>query len=75
MADQAFPIETQGDAIVYVRPVLVSDLPKAVQVEAKGADQLYALHRADGEPVALVKDRATAFFVARENDLTPVSVH
>jgi hypothetical protein len=70
-------IETIGDALVYVRKVAVGDLPKAVQREAEqgGLDELYALHRADGEQVALVGDRRLAFTLARQNDLNPVSVH
>ena len=64
-------------SLVYVRRVEVEDLPEAVQEEARegGLDSLYALHRADGEQVALVGDRHLAFNLARENDLTPVSVH
>ncbi|MEM7724692.1 MAG: DUF1150 family protein [Pseudomonadota bacterium] len=70
-------IEAAGDALVYIRKVQVSDLPRAVQKEARdgGLDELYALHRADGERVALVGDRGLAFTLARQNDLTPVSVH
>jgi len=36
---------------------------------------IYAVHRADGERLALVRDRALAFVLARQNDLAPVSVH
>ena len=75
MATQEFQLKETETPIVYVRPVQVADLPKALQAEAKGAERLYALHRDNGDPLALVKDRDTAFFVARENDLTPVSVH
>ncbi|MGB8622894.1 MAG: DUF1150 family protein [Paracoccaceae bacterium] len=63
------------DRIVYVRPVAVSDLPKDVQDQAMGAKQLYAVHDASGERLALVKDRNLAFILARQNDLTPVTVH
>lgn len=70
-------IERLGGSLVYVRKVQVEDLPSAVQREARegGLDELYALHRADGEQVALVGDRGLAFTLARENDLDPVSVH
>ena len=71
MGEEQLSLETT----VYVRPILVETLPEKLQVEAEGLDQLYALHRADGSPLALVRDRETAFFVARENDLSPVSVH
>ena len=67
--------------IVYVRPVAVTDLPQEVQdaaggVEAAGGRQtLFAVHDADGQRLALVKDRKLAFVLARQNDLAPVNVH
>ncbi|WP_179380187.1 DUF1150 family protein [Jannaschia marina] len=70
-------IEAVGGALVYVRKVDMEELPPAVRSEARegGLEQLYALHRADGEQVALVGDRGLAFTIARDNDLEPVSVH
>ena len=70
-------IDAVGSATVYVRKVELGDLPSAVQQEAKdgGLDEVYALHRPDGEQVALVGDRGLAFTLARQNDLHPVSVH
>ena len=65
----------ENDPLVYVRPVNVADLPEDVQAKAQGFDHLYAVHNADGTPMALVRDREMAFVVARQNDLTPVSVH
>lgn len=75
--EQLTKIEALGGSLVYVRRVDVEDLPLAIQQEARdgGLDELYALHRADGEQVALVGDRSLAFNLARENDLNPVSVH
>lgn len=61
--------------IVYVRAVPVSDLPEEVREAAGGATALYAVHSAQGERLALVKDRDLAFLLARQNDLAPVSVH
>ncbi|MFD1341698.1 DUF1150 family protein [Litorisediminicola beolgyonensis] len=61
--------------VVYVRPVSVADLPEDVKEQAMGQDTLYAVHRADGERLALVKDRKLAFVLARQNDLAPVTVH
>ncbi len=66
--------ETAQD-IVYVRPVLVADLPDEVQEQAEGLTMLYAVHGADGERLALVADKGMAFALARQNDLAPVSVH
>lgn len=61
--------------IVYVRPVLVTDLPDEVQEQAEGLETLFAVHNAEGERLALVKDRKLAFLLARENDMAPVNVH
>ena len=61
--------------IVYVRPVAVADLPAEVREEAGDAVELFAVHSAAGERLALVRDRKLAFFLARENDFAPVNVH
>ncbi|PRY92587.1 hypothetical protein BCF33_1437 [Hasllibacter halocynthiae] len=61
--------------IVYVKPVAVADLPRDVREAAEGATELYAVHTAEGERLALVRDRQLAFVLARQNDLAPVSVH
>ena len=71
--DHPFGVETPET--VYVRPVSVDDLPREVRDAAMGATQLYALHTAKGERLALVKDRDMAFMLARQNDLAAVSVH
>lgn len=64
-----------GERIVYVREVLVADLPEEIQAQAMGLETLYAVHDASGERLALVKDRRMAFVLARQNDMAPVSVH
>lgn len=69
----AFP-EFEG-RIVYVKAVDVADLPDDVQAEAGEAEQLYAVHNAAGEQLALVANRRLAFALARQNDLAPVAVH
>jgi hypothetical protein len=61
--------------IVYVRAVDVADLPDDLRAEAGDIDQLFAVHSAAGERLALVRDRKLAFFLARENDFAPVNVH
>ncbi len=65
----------QGERIVYVRPVPVADLPEEIRAQAAGLDMLYSVNRADGERLALVRDRALAFLLARQNDLAPVNAH
>jgi hypothetical protein len=62
-------------AIVYVRPVMVADLPPELQAQAEGFEVIYAVHRPNGDRLALVADRALAFALARQNDMAPVSVH
>lgn len=66
--------QEQGN-IVYVRRVAMDSLPDEVREQAPELDSLYAVHGADGERLALVRDRELAFVLARQNELTPVSVH
>ena len=61
--------------IVYVREVSVEDLPEEVRDQAEGARTLYAVHSADGERLALVRERNLAFILARQNNFDPVTVH
>ena len=71
-----FDINTEAEnRVVYVRPVDVADLPKEMRDQAEGLEQIYAVHATDGERLALVRDRALAFTLARQNDLAPVNVH
>lgn len=70
-----FDFKEMGDKLVYVKAVNVAELPQEVQESADGLDQLYAVHNADGEQLALVADRKLAFVLARQNDMTPVTVH
>ncbi|WP_226624715.1 DUF1150 family protein [Alloyangia pacifica] len=67
--------EFDAERIVYVRSVEVSELPEDVQEQVGDQTRLYAVHRADGERLALVRDRGMAFALARQNDLAPVTVH
>ncbi len=66
--------EIVSDRTVYVRPVDADELPDEVK-EQIGEAQVYAVHRSDGARLALVKDRAMAFALARKNDYAPVTVH
>lgn len=61
--------------IVYVRSVRTADLPEAIQARTEGLEHIYAIHSANGECLALAADRKQAFMVARQNELSPVSVH
>jgi hypothetical protein len=61
--------------IVYVREVRTADLPDEVRARTGGLEHLYAIHASNGEVLALVTDRDQAFIVARQNEMSPVSVH
>lgn len=64
-----------AENIVYIRQVETSTLPKEIRDQLAGVDSMYAVHDADGERLALVKERSLAFILARQNELTPFSVH
>ena len=66
---------------VYVREISAAEVLADAQLdEVKGfeidPDQtLYAVHSADGERLAVMLDRASAFAAAVAHELEPVSVH
>lgn len=67
--------------LVYVRPVKAAEVFADTPVEAiKAVDldpeqTLYAVHRADGERLAVMVDRSSAVAAALAHELAPVSVH
>ena len=67
--------------LVYVRAIRASDVLADAHVEPSpeieiDPDQtLYAVHGADGERLAVMLDRETAFATAVAHELEPVSVH
>lgn len=61
--------------IVYVKPVLVADLPEDLREQIGQVDTVYSVNRPDGERLALVLDRNLAFLIARQNDYQALSVH
>ncbi|GAB4283954.1 MAG: DUF1150 family protein [Roseovarius sp.] len=64
-----------GRPIVYVRPVRVDDLPEEMRQQLGGLTKLYAVCNAEGEQLALVRDRSLAYVLARQHDMEPVAVH
>lgn len=64
-----------GNRTVYVKAILVTDLPREVRDQAQGLEQLYAVHNASGEQLALVGDMKLAFELAKQHDYAPVMVH
>lgn len=82
MSPQAFT-ELGSSDLVYVKPVIARDVMDDLMDEENTkivnsiTDEtiLYALHAADGVRLALAGDRDLAFAAARQNEMTPVSVH
>jgi len=75
MTNERNATQLNAGRIVYIRPIAVADLPDDLRQKANGLVTLYAIGSETGERLALVRDRDLAFVVARQNDLTPVSVH
>ena len=63
------------DDLVYIKTVAVTELPLELQRQVGADKTLYAVHKADGERVAVVENRALAYSLARDNDLTPMTLH
>ena len=63
-----------AERIVYIRAVGADELPPQARSQI-GTSPVYAIHDETGARLALVGDRALAFVVARQNEMTPVSVH
>jgi hypothetical protein len=67
--------------LVYVRPIRAKDILASTMVDEEDGieidpDQmLYAVHRADGERLAVLTDRESAMAAALAHELAPVSVH
>lgn len=66
--------------LVYVRAIRASDVMADAHIEAPGIEIdpeqiLYAVHGADGERLAVMLDRETAFAAAAAHEMEPVSVH
>ena len=69
--------------LVYVRPIkaaeVIASTPAAqiqsFEFELDPEQTLYAVHRADGERLAVLTDKDSAMAAARAHELAPVSVH
>jgi hypothetical protein len=70
-----------GPSLVYVRPVKAAEVLASVPSEAiqgfklDPEQVLYAVHRADGERLAVMGDRASAMAAAIAHEMAPVSAH
>jgi hypothetical protein len=67
--------EIEAQRTVYIRRIDTDTLPHEIREQIPGVSSMYAVHDAEGERLALVKERSMAFMLARQNELTPVSVH
>ncbi len=67
--------------LVYVRPVKAAEILASVPlaqiqgIELDPDQTLYAVHRADGERLAVLTDKESAVAAALAHELAPVSVH
>ena len=57
--------------LVYVRPVTAAEIT-ALGVDLDPDQILYAVHRADGERLAVMEDRDSAMAAAIAHELAPV---
>lgn len=69
-----------GPNLVYVRPIKAAEILATVPADQIQSDLtpdqvLYAVHRADGERIAVLTDKAAAMAAAVAHELAPVSVH
>jgi len=68
-------------SLVYVRPIKAAEIMASVpstQIQGFELDPeqtLYAVHRADGERLAVLTDKDSAMAAALAHELAPVSVH
>jgi hypothetical protein len=71
------PYDLNADVarMVYVKAVVMDDLPPAVRKSAGAVEKLYAVHDAEGQQLALVTDRRLAYVLARQNDYAPQPLH
>jgi len=71
------PYDLNADVgrMVYVKPIKIEALPPEIQEQAEGLEQLFAVHDAEGQQLALVADRKLAFALARQHDYAPQPVH
>lgn len=64
-----------GKGMVYVKSIAVEDLPQEMQAEAEGLEELVSVHSHTGEQLAVVANRSLAFELARQHQMSPVTVH
>lgn len=73
--NDAFDLNADVGRMVYVKPIAVTDLPREVRDQAGELEQLFAVHDAEGQQLALVANRKLAFALAVQNDYAPQPLH
>lgn len=63
------------DRIVYMKPVLVADLPAEMREQAGDADTVYSVHSEDGEQIAFVASAQLGKVLGRQNHMDVHYVH
>ena len=77
--DNVDAISFEGSRLAYIKPIGANEaralgvLPSDIKLPE--GIQLYAIHTADGAPIAIMDTWASAYGAALQNDLTPLSVH
>ena len=56
-----FDLNKIGQGIVYVKPILVADLSDELRDQVGDLEQVFAVHNAAGEQLALVANRKLAY--------------
>lgn len=64
-----------GKGLVYVKPVAVSDLPKRLADQAGELEEVFSVHDANGQQLALVASRDIAQDIAARHKLSAVALH
>lgn len=72
---QNYDLAEMGQGMVYFRSVSVADLPKDIQIQAEGRDEITSVHNHAGKQIALVVSPRLADHLAREHDMYPVALH
>ena len=71
--------EFDGSRLAYIKPIGATEARALgiVPSDIKLPDgiKLYAIHSADGTPLAIMETWASAYGAAVQNNLTPLSVH
>jgi hypothetical protein len=77
--DEVEAIEFDGSRLAYIKPIGADEartlgmIPSDI-VLPEGI-KLYAIHNADGTPLAIMDTWASAYGAAVQNNLTPLSLH